>query len=332
MTLSWAPVYGTPELNCSLMKDFIPLYRLLWAGSQCSVPFSTSLNGFCWIFIHFCSFGCKCLGKWLHFFQCLQSFPSKSWSHHEASEVYLLFSKEGRKVSMWSNLLAAPGILHLWKAQSEGSWRMGNPTCNYFQCLVPGNMTDLLTSWLSRFLASEEEHKWHESTGFVCWRVLFLSTFYAKHCCLSKLLKADSGFQQDKSFFPGPLGWTKSPAISSGFGWVWLNSAGVVSCWARKWRRVLRRSNKVSGSIKCQKADKRRPVCSGSLKSHILAGLKPGSPNFLPKLLLLAEKPGQAAWASLLSSPVSGSCDQFSVFSLIFHFTSCTERALVHLI
>lgn len=77
MALAWVPVYDTPELNCSLVKDFIPLCRILSTGSQCTIPFSTSLNGLCWVLIHFCSIGCKYLGKLLHFFQYLQSFPSK---------------------------------------------------------------------------------------------------------------------------------------------------------------------------------------------------------------------------------------------------------------
>lgn len=77
MILAWVPVHGTPELNCSLVKDFIPLCRIFSTGSQCTIPFSTSLNGLCWVLIDFCSTGCKYLGKLLHFFQHLQSFPSE---------------------------------------------------------------------------------------------------------------------------------------------------------------------------------------------------------------------------------------------------------------
>lgn len=122
-------------------------------------------------------------------------------------------------------------------------------------------------------------------------QLLFAAEFYFclhfMQSAVASLLNTDSGFQQDKCSFPRPLGWSQSSAISSGFGWVWLNSAGVVSSWTGKC--VLRKSNKVSGSIKCQGADKRWPVCSDSLKSHILMGLKPGCPNFLPKLLLVVK-------------------------------------------
>lgn len=227
MTLSWAPVYGTPELNCSLMKDFIPLYRLLWAGSQCSVPFSTSLNGFCWIFIHFCSFGCKCLGKWLHFFQCLQSFPSKSWSHHEASEVYLLFSKEGRKVSMWSNLLAAPGILHLWKAQrnvreAEG-WE--TPLVTIFSALC-------LEEWLTcSLLGSPGFLHLKKSTNGMKAQVLFAGEFYfcprfmqsivASASC-SKLTLVFSRINPSSHGLWGELKALPSPRGLVGSGWILL--------------------------------------------------------------------------------------------------------------
>lgn len=188
MTLPWVPVCGTPKLNCSLMKDFIPLYRILWIGSQCTIPLSTSLNGLCWILNHFCSFGCKYLGKLLHFFQYLKSFPSKLAIMNPLKSMFAV--QQIREESF--HVIGRTGIHHLFPIvkmfppifHSE-TW-MGNPSWDYFKYLVPGKMTDLLTSWLSRFLAPEEEHRWHESTASVCCWVLFLSTFHAKSCGLSQ--------------------------------------------------------------------------------------------------------------------------------------------------
>lgn len=131
---------------------------------------------------------------------------------------------------------------------------------------------------------------------------------------VASLLNADSGFQQDKSSFPWPLAWIQSHLLR--FGWVWLNSAGVVSSWTGKC--FLRKSNKVSGSMKCQGADKRWPVCSDSLNSHILTGLKPGSPNFLPKLLLVAKNQAKLPGHLCCLPQCLGLATNFLCFHLCF--------------
>lgn len=67
-------------------------------------------------------------------------------------------------------------------------------------------------------------------------------------------------------------------------------------------------NGKVSGSINCQQAAKCwfriSLLCSNSLNSHILPGLKPGSQGFLLQLLLVTAKSGQAAGAYRKTSSV----------------------------
>lgn len=192
------------------------------------------------------------LGKMVAFLSA-PAVLSLKMGHREASEVHVCCS--GRREESFHVDQVIGSTRHPSPMEStekrEGSWRMGNPSCNYFKCLEKWLTCSLLG--LPGFLHPKK------STNDMWAQLLFAGEFYfclhfmqSSVASASPLLNADSGFQQDKSFFPWPLGWIKSPAISSGFGWVWLNSAVTVSSWARKWHRVLGKSNKVSGSINCQ--------------------------------------------------------------------------------
>lgn len=88
-------------------------------------------------------------------------------------------------------------------------------------------------------------------SSWVLWNFISSTTFYAKHCGLSQPVAQRwlwfSGTHRINSTPHSLWGELKASLSPTGFGWVWLNSAVVVSSWARKWHYVLRKT-----TINCQ--------------------------------------------------------------------------------
>lgn len=141
----------------------------------------------------------------------------------------------------------------------RGAWRnlrMGNSTCNYLKCL-----TVKFCAWKNerpaRFLAfqvsciSKRAQMTSKHSFWVLWNFISSTTFYAKHCGLSQPVAQCwlwfSGTHRINSTPHSLWGELKASLSPMGFGWVWLNSAVVVSSWARKWHYVLRKT-----TINCQ--------------------------------------------------------------------------------
>lgn len=169
------------------MKDFIPLYRLSVYNSL----LYQSENGLCWILLHFCSTGCKYLGKMWLFFQYLQSFPSKRAITKPLRSMFAVQQRREEsfqvKHLLGSTRHPAP-IFHCenastyfsqWNVREAKGWETPLVTILNALCLEKWLTCSLLGS-------AEEEHKWHESSASVCCGVLFSSTFYSKCCSLGQ--------------------------------------------------------------------------------------------------------------------------------------------------